>query len=74
MVFMKCLVPGLAIISAVSCATGTEIAVRVRTRTGPTAVDCGTVVPGADASAADACALSAYERGVPFWVRYAGCG
>ena len=74
MVFVRCLVPGLAIISAVSCATGTEVAGRVRRWTGPGAVACGAVAPGADASAADACALSAYERGVPFWVRYGGCG
>lgn len=74
MVWVKCLVPWLVFLSAVGCATGTEVAGRVRTWTGPRAVACGTVAPGADASAADACALSAYERGVPFWVRYAGCG
>lgn len=64
----------LALLSAVGCASGTEVAGRVRTWTGPRAIACGYVAPGADASAADACALSAYERGVPFWVRYGGCG
>jgi hypothetical protein len=74
MVFVKRLLLWLAASSAVSCATGTEVAERVRTRTGPGAVACGAVAPGADASVADACALSAWERGVPFWVRYGGCG
>lgn len=71
---MKCLVSWLAVLSAVGCATGTEVAGRVRTWTGPRAIACGTVAPGTDPSTADACALSAYERGVPFWVRYGGCG
>jgi len=71
---LKCLAPWVALLSAVGCATGTEVAGRVRTWTGPRAVACGFVAPGADPSAADACALSAYERGVPFWVRYGGCG
>jgi hypothetical protein len=74
MVSAKSLVPWLAVLSAAGCATGTEVAGRIRTWTGPKAVACGTVAPGADAAAADACALSAYERGVPFWVRYGGCG
>ncbi len=74
MVFAKRLLLCLTASSFVSCATGTDVAERVRTRTGPGAVACGAVAPGADASASDACALSAYERGVPFWVRYGGCG
>ncbi len=64
----------LALLSTVGCATGTEVAGRVRTWTGPRAVACGYVAPGTDPSAADACALAAYERGAPFWVRYGGCG
>lgn len=71
---VKHLVAWLALLPAVSCATGTEVAERLRARTGPRAVACGYVAPGADPSAADACALSAWERGVPFWVRYGGCG
>ncbi|MFN7987959.1 MAG: hypothetical protein U0529_10830 [Thermoanaerobaculia bacterium] len=71
---MKRLAPWLAILSATGCTTGPEVSERVRTWTGPMAVACGTVAPGADPSAADSCALSAWERGVPFWVRYAGCG
>ena len=74
MVLVKRLVPWLALLSAVGCATGTVVSERVRTWTGPRAVACGYVAPGADPSAADSCALSAWERGVPFWVRYGGCG
>jgi hypothetical protein len=74
MVSVKRLVPWLALLSAVGCATGPDVSERVRTWTGPRAVACGYVAPGADASAADSCALSAWERGVPFWVRYGGCG
>ena len=74
MVSVKCLASWLAVLSTVGCATGTDVAVRVRTWTGPSAIACGYVAPGANAAAADSCALSAYERGVPFWVRYGGCG
>ena len=74
MVSSKRLATWLALVPALGCATGSEVSDRVRTWTGPGAVACGTVAPGADPSAADACALSAWERGVPFWVRYGGCG
>jgi hypothetical protein len=71
---VKRLVPWLAVLCAAGCTTGSELSGRVRTWTGPRAVACGTVAPGADPAAADSCALSAWERGVPFWVRYGGCG
>lgn len=74
MVCVKRLAPWLALLPAVGCASGSEVSEHVRAWTGPRAVACGTVAPGADPTAADACALSAWERGVPFWVRYGGCG
>ena len=74
MVSVKRLATWLALLSAVGCATGSDVSDRVRTWTDPRAVACGTVAPKIDPSATDTCALSAWERGVPFWVRYGGCG
>lgn len=56
-----------------ACASTDPLLKAVEDRIGSAALACGVVLPGDDSSAVDSCAVSAFRRGVSFWVRYGSC-
>jgi hypothetical protein len=58
---------------ASSCASTDPLFKEVEARVGSAAIACGVVLPGDDSSQADACAVFAFQRGLPFWVGYGSC-
>jgi hypothetical protein len=74
-VTLRLLCAAFALISFLAgCGTQGSLSAGLQVRAGAEALFCGYVAPGADASSADSCALDAYDRGIPFWVRYGRCG
>ena len=56
-------------LTSASCARP-NLDTRLRQLAGPGAIDCGFVAPGDNAAAANACSVTAFQGGAPFFVRY----
>lgn len=56
-----------------ACVSTDPLLEAVEARLGSSSLACGVVLPGDDSSEADSCAVAAFRRGVPFWVRYGAC-
>lgn len=56
-----------------ACVSTDPLLEAVEARIGSAGLACGVVLPGDDSSHVDSCAVTAFRRGVPFWVRYGAC-
>jgi hypothetical protein len=68
----------IVVLSAVAlfcaaCVSTDPLLKAVEARSGSAGLACGVVLPGDDSSQVDSCAVTAFQRGVPFWVRYGAC-